>query len=144
MNFVRYDPSTGIVVSSGQMEESHLDALIVQGDNILKTEDYYSLDNIVNLKTFQINRKLSPLPTEELKRAILYELQNTDYTQLPDVIDRTPADEQAWWREYRQMLRTASKLDSFEGVMAALPRFNPKHVDNFEAYRRLLPPPPPK
>ena len=122
MKFVKYEPETGRIISSGDIPETMLYA---QGENILVGEGYaqthyvehgqiclkpecpgafYEFDYIN--KTWLPNLTLMTI-AERTKRDRI--IQSTDWTQLPDV----PLETKTVWASYRQALRDITKQPGF-------------------------------
>jgi hypothetical protein len=138
MNYVRYDPTTGEILASGQMKEAHIDLLIDQGDHLLKTYDLVPPDGFsVDLETRRIIKSTLPVDRSgELLSVIRVDLMRTDYTQAVDAEDHIPLEERGAWRVYRKTIRAAMKASGFDEILAQLPGTDPKGVDQYAQFRR--------
>lgn len=139
MNFVRYNPETGAIVSTGQMAEDMLERLVEKGDSIVKTGAafYPPAGFKVDLATLEIVPDVSDAPlAAELKGEIRVELMRTDYTQAADAADHLTKEERAEWRAYRRAIRAAMNAETLEEMLALLPASSPKSIDCFARFRR--------
>lgn len=147
MKFVKYDPNTGILLSSGDMPEDSIDYLNSQGQNLIKTYDtYYDVKSFkVNLETMNVEPVLisgvTPAPPlQALKGAIRNELQRTDYTQTVDAINHISNEMITAYAEYRVLLRTALEQPDYTSMALSLPGLDPTGKDYFTVFKRLVRP----
>lgn len=140
MKFVRYDPRSGRILSSGEMPEANIDDLLSKGDTLVKTgETLYPIAGYrVDLDTLSVVvDTVVPAKEPALKAAIREELARTDYTQAADASEHILPDVQADWRDYRRALRAAHSLAAFDAILDALPLHDVQGLDVFERFRRL-------
>ena len=140
MRFVRYDTQTGNIISTGDMEERHIDKLNTEGDALIKIYD----SAIMDIGRFRVNlesKLLESKPTitntsiGPLKSLIEAELQRSDYTQLADASNHLTTDEIESWKQYRAALRTAYNASTYEEMVSALPATIPKGDYPFFMYK---------
>ena len=143
--FVRYDPLTGEILSTGQMMLSHIDMLNQRGEHYLKTAEKIEATAKlkVDLETLELIPYSKPIDYDEqylpmIVNAIRSDLFRTDYTQAIDANDHLTEQEQSDWREYRVAIRNAQNLTTFEQVVEALPNADPKGNDVFASYKEIL------
>jgi hypothetical protein len=139
IDFVRYDPATGAILSRGRMhpdliaEEQKTGSTIrpadIPWDAI--TQDTHKVD-ISSGKIVSMERKVDPsVKTKELRAAIAKLLGDTDKYFIGDWQDNITAQEQAQWRTFRRALRNANKGADAAAIIAALPAATPDGIDPF-------------
>jgi hypothetical protein len=143
IDFVRYDPATGAILSRGRMhpdliaEEQKTGSTIrpadIPWDAI--TQDTHKVD-ISSGKIVSMERKVDPsVKTKELRAAIAKLLGDTDKYFIGDWQDNITAQEQAQWRTFRRALRNANKGADAAAIIAALPAATPDGIDPFAQWR---------
>lgn len=143
INFVRYDPNTGKILSSGQMLEAHIDMLNARGDTHLKLTEPLPTGNFkVDLETLTVVPDAVIVSFEEeydqLKGIIYNELAKTDYTQAADALDHLTVEKQEEWRVYRAAIRNAQNAPTFDEAVDLLPVSDPKGNDPYTAFKIIL------
>jgi hypothetical protein len=143
VDFVRYDPATGAILSRGRMhpdliaEEQKAGTAIrpadIPWDAI--TQDAHKVD-VSSGKVVSMERKVDPsIKINELRAAIAQALGATDKYFVGDWQDNIAAQEQAQWRTFRRALRDANKGADAATIIAALPAATPTGVDPFARWR---------
>jgi hypothetical protein len=141
MKYVLYNPTTGLILSSGEMPESNIDDMIQQEYAIIKTgEQLYPIVGYkVDLDTKQvIVDPVKPSREPAVRAAIRDELLRTDYTQAVDAPEHIAENAISEYRDYRRDLREAYNKPDFAQIVMSLPMNDPTGNDPFVRFRKLL------
>lgn len=159
MKFIRFNPDNGHITSIGDMNEEHIDQMLLQGEYIRKTPDMeltlgkvkvllppcgipplpdnitinYSIFPIVSIEQFQEQ------PTEEVIKTYL----DAQITAVSNQLADRAGD--PLWDEYLAALTTASQQSSYIDALIIIPDEDPDGKDwfrNFWQFIDITPSPP--
>jgi hypothetical protein len=138
VGFARFDPATGEIGSHGVMHRRHIKDEAEAGGHIIE-----HAENGLTLDCHRVDLKKRCIVDHKPKRDLAKEKQGakdaaltaiaalllqSDKYFVSDATDNITPAEQAQWRDYRQKLRAAARLDDPAAIVAAVPK-TPKGVD---------------
>lgn len=139
VGFVRYDPETGMVISHGMMNRSHIRKEQEAGVHIIEHNNHeisfkthrvdHKSKRILEDKTGHTDQQQSERDLAFAQWTIQDELRSTDKYFLSDALDNLSQSEQTNWRVYRQALRAAYQsqdVGRMTKVLEQRPKPHPK------------------
>jgi hypothetical protein len=152
MKFIRFNPNNGMIVSFGDMEETHIDQMVAQGDYLRKTPEMdiklgefklllppcglppvpehviinYGMFPIVDINQF-IN-----VPSEE-------EVKTTIDNQITAILDLYQEREESEWVTFKTSLTDAQQATGLGNTISLLPTNDPDGKDWFRNIWQFTP-----